>query len=308
MSPRTHRTKSLALILALLTITFSWLGWRAQAGRMLFADSAITAPSSSGAPLWQRMLKRAKPSFNLSEAKSSTTHRLAAMKSPAILFASPNIVISQVYGGGGNTGATYKNDFIELYNRGASSVSVTGWSVQYASATGTSWQVTNLSGTIPAGGYYLVQMAQGAGGTTNLPTPDATGTIAMNATAGKVALVNSTIAMTGSGCPFAASVVDFVGFGSTTDCFEGTAPTPAPSNTTGVRRAANGCIDTDVNSSDFTTAAPTPRNSAAPLNSCLTINDVSLNEGNAGTTSFTFTAQSFRFCPHRWRDFRHCDC
>ncbi|MEQ1530867.1 MAG: hypothetical protein ABL925_16240, partial [Methylococcales bacterium] len=31
---------------------------------------------------------------------------------------SPNIVISQVYGGGGNTGATYKNDFIELFNRG----------------------------------------------------------------------------------------------------------------------------------------------------------------------------------------------
>ena len=38
------------------------------------------------------------------------------------------IVISQVYGGGGNTGATYKNDFIELFNAGGESVNITGWS------------------------------------------------------------------------------------------------------------------------------------------------------------------------------------
>ena len=31
---------------------------------------------------------------------------------------SPDIVISQVYGGGGNSGATLTNDFIELFNRG----------------------------------------------------------------------------------------------------------------------------------------------------------------------------------------------
>ena len=116
--------------------------------------------------------------------------RLAFLASLAFLLAllpasasatSSGIVISQVYGGGGNSGATYKNDFIELFNRGASPVNVTGWSVQYASAAGTSWQVTNLSGTIAAGQYYLVQEAAGAGGTTNLPTPDATGSIAMSA-------------------------------------------------------------------------------------------------------------------------------
>ena len=87
---------------------------------------------------------------------------------------SSTIVVSQVYGGGGNLGATFKNDFIELYNRSAAPVSVTGWSVQYAATTGTSWQRTALSGTIAAGGYYLVQEAAGAGGTTNLPPPDAT--------------------------------------------------------------------------------------------------------------------------------------
>jgi hypothetical protein len=48
---------------------------------------------------------------------------------------SPDIVISQVYGGGGNSGAIYTHDFIELFNRGTSSVSLNGWSLQYASAT-----------------------------------------------------------------------------------------------------------------------------------------------------------------------------
>ena len=100
---------------------------------------------------------------------------------------STGVVISQVYGGGGNSGATLKNDFIELFNRGSAAIDVSAWSVQYASMLGTSWQRTNLSGSIAPGQYYLVQEAAGAGGTTNLPTPDATGTIAMSATAAKVA-------------------------------------------------------------------------------------------------------------------------
>src|SRR5437763_2603548 len=57
------------------------------------------------------------------------------------------MVISQVYGGAGCGTAgcsTYQNDFIELYNRSNTPISVNGWSVQYAAATGTSWQVTSL--------------------------------------------------------------------------------------------------------------------------------------------------------------------
>ncbi|MEZ4615572.1 MAG: lamin tail domain-containing protein [Caldilineaceae bacterium] len=73
--------------------------------------------------------------------------------------ASPNIVISQVYGGGGNSGATYTNDFIELFNRGAALVDLSGWSVQYASATGPTWQKTDLSGTVQPGQYYLIQVS-----------------------------------------------------------------------------------------------------------------------------------------------------
>src|SRR4051812_39393547 len=102
-----------------------------------------------------------------------------------------SLVISQVYGGGGNAGSTFKNDFVELYNAGATTVDLSTSSVQYAASTGTTWQRTNLTGTLDPGAYYLVQEAAGAGGTTSLPTPNATGSINMSATAGKVALVSS---------------------------------------------------------------------------------------------------------------------
>lgn len=176
-----------------------------------------------------------------------------------------DIVISQVYGGGGNSGATYTNDFVELFNRGDAPVDVTGWSVQYASASGSSWQVTTLSGVIQPGQYYLVQESAGAGGTTPLPDPDASGNIAMSATAGKVALVASTTALTGT-CP--TGVVDFVGFGTTANCFEGSGPTGTLSNTTAAIRAGDGCVDTDHNASDFEIGSPAPRNTASDLNPC----------------------------------------
>jgi uncharacterized protein len=179
---------------------------------------------------------------------------------------SPDIVISQVYGGGGNSGATYTNDFIELFNRGTATVALAGWSVQYASSAGTIWQVTALSGSVAPGQYFLVQQAQGTSGTTPLPTPDATGSIATSASAGKVAVVNTSAALSGS-APVSASIVDVVGYG-TADFFEGSGPAPTLSNTTADARAANGCADTDDNAVDFAAGAPTPRNSASPLNPC----------------------------------------
>ncbi len=130
---------------------------------------------------------------------------LALTASPA-LAASPDIVISQVYGGGGNSGATFTNDFIELYNRGSAPVDLAGWSVQYASAAGTSWQVTALSGTLAAGAHYLVQEGAGAGGTTALPTPDASGSIALSAASGKVALSTAATALScGATCSATAT-------------------------------------------------------------------------------------------------------
>ncbi len=172
------------------------------------------------------------------------------------------VKINEVYGGGGNTGSTWKNDFIELYNPTASPVSLAGWSVQYNSAAGTgSWQVTNLSGTIPANGYYLVQEAAGTGGTTNLPTPDATGSISMSGTAGKVALCNNTTALSGQN-PSSAAIIDKVAFGTVTGGgFEGGGSAPAPSNTASVERTSPG-FDTDNNNTDFATLTPpSPTNS-----------------------------------------------
>jgi DNA/RNA endonuclease G (NUC1) len=172
-----------------------------------------------------------------------------------------HIVISQVYGGGGNSGATYKNDFIELYNPTANTVSVNGWSVQYASAGGSTWAVTDLSGSIAPGQYYLVKEAQGAGGTVDLPTPNATGTITMSSSDGKVALVDNQDSLGGS-CPSDPDIVDFVGYGSAS-CFEGLGATGSLSNTTAALRNsdASGIVDTNNNASDFTVGAPNPRSS-----------------------------------------------
>ena len=180
-----------------------------------------------------------------------------------------DVVISQVYGGGGNSGATYKNDFVELFNRGTITVSLDGWSIQYASDTGSVWSVTPLSGTIAPGHFYLIQQAAGSGGTISLPTPDVISKTAMSATSGKVALVKNTTTLVGT-CPIDPSVpptiADFVGYGSS-PCAE-TKAASAPSNTTAILRANNGCTDTDDNSKNFSTGTPTPRNSASPLAQC----------------------------------------
>ncbi len=184
--------------------------------------------------------------------------------------ASATIVISQVYGGGGNSGAPVRNDFIELFNRGTSAVSLNGWSVQYAATGGTSWQVTPLTNvTLQPGQYYLVQEAAGAGTQPLLPAPDATGTIPMAAGAGKVALLNvATTIASGTACP-SANVVDLVGYGTGTNCFEGTGPTtPLLTNTTAALRNAGGCTETDSNAADFTAGTPNARNTASPMAPC----------------------------------------
>jgi predicted extracellular nuclease len=149
---------------------------------------------------------------------------------------STGVVISQVYGGGGNSGATYTHDFVELFNRGTTTVSLTGWSIQYASATGTgnfganSGQLTELFGSLAPGQYVLVQEASTAAVGAPLPAADIIDPtpIGMAAGAGKVALLNTTAAL----------------------------------------RNSQGCVDTDNNSADFASATPTPRNTLSPLHVC----------------------------------------
>jgi len=181
---------------------------------------------------------------------------------------SPDIVISQLYGGGGNAGGVFTNDYVELFNRSTSAISVAGWSVQYASATGTSWAAANLTGTIPAGGYYLVQLASGGSAGAALPGADATGAMNISGTTGKIALVtNQTLLTCGaSACLPNANIRDFVGYGTANQA-EGSLA-PAPSNTTAGFRAARGCTDTDNNAADFAVAVPSPRNSSSAHISC----------------------------------------
>ena len=180
--------------------------------------------------------------------------------------ANSQVKINEVYGGGGNAGSVWTSDFIELYNPTASPISLVGWSVQYNSAAGIgTWQVTNLTGSIPANAYFLIKQAQGAGGTTALPTPDVTGTIAMAATAGKVALCNNTTALVGQN-PVSAAIIDKVAFGTVTGGgFEGGGSAPAPSNTNSIQRTSPG-FDTDNNNTDFVSInPPTPTNSGVDI-------------------------------------------
>lgn len=181
--------------------------------------------------------------------------------------AAGSVVISQVYGGGSNSGATFTHDFVELYNAGTASVSLTGWSVQYASATGTgNFAAAALAGTIAPGRYYLVRLAGGSVGAP-LPTADATGSLNLSGSTGKVALVSQAtgLACNGGSAPCSAAqlaaIVDLVGFG-TANFFEGSAPAPGLSNTTAALRKNGGCTDTNDNAADFVAGTPTPRNTA----------------------------------------------
>ena len=194
-------------------------------------------------------------------------------------FVSQNVVIYQIYGGGGLSTAQYKNDFVVLFNRGNSSVNLNGWSTQYASSGGNEWLVTPLSDvSLEPGQYYLIQYASNGSVGDNLPTPDLFAPVVTNnsgnsfvpnisSTDGKLALVNSTEKLPLSTCPSEPGIVDLVGFGNSASCFEGRTTTDV-SRTTAVIRNGEGCVDTDNNFEDFSIAAPNPRNTANQRNTC----------------------------------------
>ncbi|HEY7397042.1 MAG TPA: lamin tail domain-containing protein [Gaiellaceae bacterium] len=189
---------------------------------------------------------------------------------PLARAGSPDAVISQVYAGGGNAGATYTNDFVELFNRGGTAVDLTGWTIQYASAASTSWQSTALAGTIAPGRHYLVQLGSTAAVGAALPAPDATGTTNLAASGGKVALVRDATALgcgASAGSCSSASIADLVGYGSAAD-YEGAGAAPALDSTTAAVRADGGCTDTDANAADFAAVAPAPKSSAAAAAAC----------------------------------------
>lgn len=198
---------------------------------------------------------------------------------PAARSASSDVVVDQFFAGGGNANAPYANDFVELFNRGAATVDLSTWSVQYAAASGTSWQVTPLSGSVRPGGRYLVQLASSGTVGVAVPRPDATGASNLAVSGGKLALVRVSTALacgaSAGSCSANPAVADLVGYGQATD-YEGGGPAPVISNTTAAVRADGGCTDTNANSTDFTAAAPAPRNSSAAAFPC---------SGGGGSTS-----------------------
>jgi len=175
------------------------------------------------------------------------------------------VVISQVYGGGGNRNAGYEHDFVELFNPTDKTVTVNGWSIQYAPKDNDLWWVFPLKGSIAPGGYYLVQQPVKDGAVANQPAPDALLERDLNAIAGKVVLANNTVPLKGA-CPKSSSIVDQIGYGGA-DCSEGTSA-PALSNTAAAHRLFNGCKDSNDNAADFIADSPNPRNSNSPTQVC----------------------------------------
>lgn len=219
------------------------------------------------------------------------------------LSAQAQVAIRQVYGAGGNSGAVYNRDYVELFNRGTAPESLAGRSLQYTSASGTGNFGANSGllvalpdATLQPGQSFLVALAGGSTGA-DLPAPDAEGTINMSGSAGKVVLAEGTdsLGCNGGSTPCSeaqqARIVDLVGFGNA-NYFEGSGPAPALSSTTAALRAGDGCIDGDDNAADFTAGAPAPRTSADAIQPCggsgapvLNIADASASEGAAGATN-----------------------
>ncbi len=207
--------------------------------------------------------------------------RLSLLLATAFLASFPlagqaQVVISQAYGGGGNSGATFTHDFVELFNRGSSPASLNGSSLQYASAAGNFSNVFVLPNTtLQPGQYYLVQLAGGANGVALPVAPDVASTaLNLAGASGKIALVRDTAALGCGGSTLACSptqlglMADLLGYGSVS-LSEGGANGPALNNTSSARRRGGGCTDTDNNGADFEAVSPpAPRNTSAPALSC----------------------------------------
>ncbi len=180
-----------------------------------------------------------------------------------------HLVISQVYGGGGNSAATYNRDFVEIFNPHSAIINTGGYSIQYASATGTTWQKFDLPAyDLQPGQYFLVWLASGGANGDPLPDADATGNINMSGSQGKVALVNGTTVLSGTQCPtMNAAIVDYIGFGAA-NCSESSTAPGASNNQSSIIRADGGCTDTDNNSADFATGPVSPRNTSSTLSPC----------------------------------------
>mgnify|MGYP001599590817 FL=1 len=174
----------------------------------------------------------------------------------------PSVLITQFYPSGASASSTFNARFVELFNRTPNVISLSGYSLQYASASGNVWSVYPLSGTIASGGFFLVQLGLPGGTGSALPTPDLTVSLTPSSTSGgKIALVQGTTPNVG--CP---SGVELLGYGGVT-CFLGSASS-VPGQTSSLSRSSP-CVNYANNSVDFALSAPAPRRSVSSTMSCL---------------------------------------
>ena len=202
----------------------------------------------------------------------------------AFAFSNAQIVINEIYTGGGILGATLTNDFIELKNIGSSPASLNGASIQYGPASGAFTQYHTIPNiTLGAGQTYLIQEGSDGGGIINLLNPNLIVNVVLNFnganptvgagisigfTSGKVALASNTTQVTG---PTASNVLDFVGYGSA-DQYEGAGAAPSPTILNSITRISG---DTNRNNIDFTIALASPQ-----------AGTLAVNENNASKASF----------------------
>jgi uncharacterized protein len=220
----------------------------------------------------------------------------AAMLLP-LASAQSGVVISQVYGGGGNSGASFTNDFVELFNPSSSAVTMTNWRLYYTSAAGNSWasNQTTFSGVIPAQGYFLIQETSQAAVGMPLPTADASGNIAMSATAGKVAIASDATAPGTGTCPApGAYLLDVVSYGSTATACEGSqAPGFTSGSTQSLQRKPSSF--TGNNSTDFKLISPPVPHNSSSTTGGISISTLNPNNVIAGAsdTPVTITGTGF---------------
>ena len=215
--------------------------------------------------------------------------------------AQAEIVVSQIYAGAGSaTASPYRSNYVELHNTGDQPVSLDGWSLQYnPSATASNWQRSSLSGSIPAGGYFLIATGSPTSGLAALPTPDLQSGLNLLASTGRLAVVSENRILSGQ-CP--AGARDRVIYGSAVRCTSAAA-LAAPGRDA-LLRGQDGCLDSGTDSADFSVGAPAPRNSKSPAKPCvalppltLSVADIAKVEGDSGRSAFVFTIKLNRPAP-----------
>lgn len=191
-------------------------------------------------------------------------------------FCNAQIVINEVYTGGGILTALLASDFIELKNVGSTTQSLNGATIQYGPLSGEFTQYHTIpSITLSPGQTFLIQQASDGLGGINLLNPNLVVDVVLNfngsspllgvgiqlgLTSGKVALASNSTRVTG---PTASNVIDFVGYGIA-DQFEGSGAAPSPTILNSISRV-NAAVDTNNNNVDFVAALPTPQSSVATL-------------------------------------------